>query len=165
MGARENLGVLQESATTITEARASTNYIDLAETKPQIGVGQGTPYLCIRTAVAPTGTVDTLSIEVQVDDNSSFTSPRTVFFPFAVGSSDPYTGGGVAEALQTHPRLATAGAWIFRGQLPYEVEERYLRLYFNNTVSAGAFAIDAWLEEGPQSDFGNQVLVSPVGNP
>jgi hypothetical protein len=45
------------------------------------------------------------------------------------------------------------------------VNERYLRLYFNNTVTNGAFTIDAWLEQGPPSDFGVQVTASPVGNP
>jgi len=155
MGAFDNLYNLSD-AQAITAAAASSNYCDMVATKPQIGVGK-TLMLCIRTAVAPTQATDTLSIEVQVDDNSSFTSAKTVFMPLV--------GAAGAEVLASDARLDTAGDWIWRACLPYGINERYLRLYYNNTTTVGTFTIDAWLEEVAQSDLGEQVFVSNVGNP
>lgn len=156
MGAHDNLGVFSD-AQAITEAAASTNYIDLGITKPQIGVGGKVPYLCIKTNTAPTQAADTLSIELQSDDNSSFTSAKTIMMPLV--------GAAGAEVLASDARLATAGEWIYRAPLPMDISERYLRLYYNNTTSNGTFTIDAWLEDGPASDHGVQVISSPVGNP
>jgi hypothetical protein len=76
--------------------------------------------------------------------------------------------GGPAGAelhADVDSRLNAAGAWIYRGKLPMECDERYIRLYFNNTASGGAFAIDAWLEAGPPTDANTEVLKSNVGNP
>lgn len=157
MGAFPNIGVFSASQA-ITAAAASTNYIDLAVARS--GIGVGTPvFLCIRTAVAPTQAADTLSIEVQQDDNSSFSSPETVFMPLV--------GAAGAEVLASVAKLATAGKWIFRAPLPYEITERYLRLYYNNTTSNGTFTIDAFLSLGPETDIGAnaQVWESNVGQP
>ena len=160
MGAHENLGVFSDAQAVIAPAYSS-NFIDLGITTPQIGVGQNAPYLCIRTAVAPTEVADTLSIEVRCSaTNSGTTLNGTIKYIFM-----PLAGAAGAEVLASDAKLATAGAWIYRGQLPYEVDLRYIQLYFNNTVTNGTFTIDAWLSDGPASDFGKQVLSSPVGNP
>jgi hypothetical protein len=157
MGAHTNLGNLSD-AQAITEAAASTNTIDLATTRQQIGVGVPI-YLCIRTNTAPTQAADTLSIEVQTDTTVAFSTPTVVFMPLVA------TGG--AEIAASDARLATAGAWIYRAPLPYELTERHMRLYYNNTISTGTITLDAWLDLLPQSDFGAnaQVWTSPVGNP
>jgi len=136
-------------------------------TKPQLGVGQHAPYLCIRTAVAPTVATDTLSIELQCHEDSSFGAGTPT-------TTEDYTKvwtllGGPAGAelhADVDSRLTTAGAWIYRGPLPYECDERYVRLYYNQTATDGVFTIDAWLSDGPPSDFrGAQVLFSDVTTP
>ena len=156
MGSMDNLGIFSD-AQAITAAAASTNYIDLGVTTPQIGVGKNAPCLCIKTNTAPTDAGDTLSIEIQNDGDSAFGSAVTIAMVLV--------GAAGAEVTATDARLATAGAWIYRGQLPYNIAERYLRLYYNNTTSNGTFTIDAWLEAAPPSDHDKQVVNSPVGMP
>ena len=167
MGAHEILGVLQLSATTITVARFSTNFIDMAVVKPQLGVGQHSPHLCIKTAVAPTDAADSLSIEIlcsATNDGSDLNGTVKSVGMALAGVTN--AGSGVNEVIATDARLATAGEWIHRSPLPYGLDLRYLQLYFNNTISGGAFAIDAWLEDVPASDFrGAQILFSNVGQP
>lgn len=156
MGAFSNLGNLSD-AQAITAAAASTNYIDLATTRQQIGAGVPI-YLCIMTNTAPTDNGDSISIELQNDGDNAFGSPR--YWMVLCGAAG-------AELTVTDARLATAGAWIYRGALPYECSERYLRLYYNNTTSNGTITLDAWLDLKPPTDIGAnaQVWVSPVGNP
>ena len=170
MGAHETLGVFESYAdvsTGITAARASTNYIDLAETKPQIGVGAHAPYLCIRTALAPSVATDTLSIELQCHEDASFGAgtPATTEDYAKVWTIFGGPAGAELHA-DVDSRLTTAGAWIYRCQLPYGCDERYVRLYYNQTATSGAFYIDAWLEDAPASDFrGAQAINSNVGQP
>ncbi|MDD5381857.1 MAG: hypothetical protein PHG53_09525 [Phycisphaerae bacterium] len=161
MGMHENLGIFQDGATAISAAGYSTNFIDLGVTTPQIGVGQHSPMLCIKTAAAPTGTADTLSIELRgsATNNATNLSGTIKYYGMLLH------GAAGAEVVQTDARLATAGAWIWRGRLPYEIAVRYIQLYFNNTTTVGNFYIDAWLEDEAQSDFNKQVLTSDVGNP
>lgn len=172
MGAYSNLGVFHTAATLITAGgEYSANFIDLAAAVPKIGVGQHAPYLCIRTAVAPTALTDTLSIELRASSGNNGTvldnsegDLKTIMMPLAdiAGAG----AAGVNEVLASDARLATAGAWVFRGQLPYEVDLRYLQLYFNQATHAGNIALDCWLSDGPASDFrGSQVLNSNVGQP
>ena len=151
-----NLGEFSD-AQAITEAAASTNYLDLATTRQQIGVGVPI-YLCIKTNTAPTEVADTLSIELQNDSTNAFSSPKVWMV---------LCGSAGAELTVTDARLDAAGDWIYRGTLPYECSERYLRLYYNNTTSTGTITVDAFLSLLPPSDIGAdaQVWSSPVGNP
>ena len=164
MGAHEVLGVLCDAQEIDADDTASENTIDLAQTVPKIGVGQHSPYLCIRTAVAPTAvSADTLAIEVQTDADDGSGDPAG---SWDVQVFSPLVGANGAEIDQGDSRLATAGAWIFRGKLPYDLIQRHLRLMFRNTTTVGKFTIDAWLEDGPASDFrGSQVIKSNVGQP
>lgn len=161
MGLHDVLGTFSD-AQSISAAGASSNTIDLVKAAPRIGVGPHAPMLCIRTNTAPTQAGDTLSIELQQDADDGAGSPAgswaTVFMPL--------TGAAGAEVAATDARLSAAGAWIWRGKLPYNVTERHIRLYYNNTVSNGAFTIDAYLEDEAASSFrGSQIINSPVGNP
>ena len=164
MGAFENLGVLCDAQEISADDTASTNTIDLAQTKPKIGVGQHSPFLCIRTAVAPTAASnDTLSIELQTDADNGAGAPAGTWTNVAFM---PLVGVNGAEVNQSDARLATAGAWIIRIPLPYDLSNPHIRLMFRNTTSVGVFTIDAWLEDCPSSDFrGSQVLKSDVGQP
>lgn len=159
MGAHSNLGVFSDAQEISADDTPSTSTIDMAVTNPQFGVGHPI-CLCIQTAVAPTNTADTLSIEVQHDDDDGAGDPAgswpTVFMPFVDANGAEFAG--------TNARLLTAGAWIWRGALPYEVNKRHVRLMYRNTTSNGVFTIDAWLEDVAPSDR-VQVAVSPVGNP
>ena len=166
MGAHDVLGIftLDGGQTISADDTVSTNTIDLVQTVPKIGVGQHAPYLNIRTNTAPTAVSgDSLAIELQSDADDGAGAP--------VGSWDvqvfsPLVGADGAEIDQADSRLATAGAWIYRAKLPYDLIQRHIRLMFRNSTSVGVFKIDAWLSDGPASDFrGSQVLFSPVGNP
>lgn len=164
MGAHENLGVFSD-AQVIAAAAASTNTIDLDQPNaPRIGVGDHAPYLCIRVAVPNTAEpADTISIELQADDDDGSGDPTGTWTHVVMS---PLVGPAGAEVVVTDARLATAGAWIFRGQLPYDIPYRHIRLYYNNTTSDDDIHIDAWLEDGPASDFrGSQVIKSDVGQP
>ena len=164
MGAHDALGVFSD-AQSIAAAAASTNTVDLEQSSPKIGVGQHAPYLCIRSAAVPSvaALTDTLSIEFQTDADDGAGAPAGTWTNVAFM---PLTGAAGAEVLASDARLATAGAWIFRGQLPYDITNRHVRLYYNNTTSVGTFTIDAWLSDGPASTFrGSQVIYSNVGNP
>lgn len=161
MGAHSNLGVFSD-AQAIAAAAASTNTVDLAQAITQVGVGNPV-WLNIRTNTAPTDTADSLSIEVQGDADNGSGAPAgswtTIFMPFT-------DAAGAEFVASANARILTAGAWIYRGPLPYEITERHLRLFYNNTISNGTFTIDAWLGDGPpQSDFDKQVFVSNVGQP
>ncbi len=57
----------------------------------------------------------------------------------------------------------TAGAWVFRGALPANVDvEQFLQLgaTFVGTVNAGT--INAWIDHGPQSSYDTQVTTSNI---
>lgn len=158
MGAHDTIGVFSDYQT-INADEASTHSLDMAVTDPQFGVGHPI-FLCIRTALAPTNTSATLSIELQLDDDNESGAPSG---SWDVVAFCPLMGKAGAEVAGTDARLLKAGAWIFRGPLPYGINKRHMQLYYNWTAT-GNFTIDAWLEDVPQSDR-NQVARSNVGNP
>lgn len=164
MGAHEILGVFSDAQQISADATASTNTIDTRQAVPKIGVGQHAPYLSIRTAVAPSAaSSDTLSIELQSDADDGAGAPAG---SWDIQVFSPLVGASGAEIDQGDPRLATAGAWIYRGKLPYDLFQQHIRLLYRQGTSVGIFTIDAWLSDGPASTFrGSQVLFSPVGNP
>ncbi len=166
MGAYSNLGDFS-TAQVIGAAAYSEFMIDSAQVNAKLGVNQHAPYLCIRTSVAPTVTADSLSIEVRCSATESggtlAGTIKTAFQPLAGVSN---AGSGVNEVIGTDARLLLAGAWIYQGQLPYQVDLRYIQLYYNQTLTSGDFTIDAWLNDGPATVFrGSQTLFSNVGNP
>ena len=166
MGAHENLGVLSDAQAIAADDTPSTNTIDLAQPNaPRMGVGEHAPYLCIRTNNITNLAVsnDTLSIELQADADDGDGAPVGTWTHVIMM---PLVGVNGAEVNQSDDRLSAAGAWIFRGKLPYDIPYRHIRLMFRNTTSVGEFAIDAYLEDGPASDFrGSQVIKSNVGQP
>ena len=148
MGAFSNLGEFSDAQALVASA-ASTNTIDLATTRQQIGVGVPI-YICIRVAAAFT---DATSYAFQLENDSTVAFTSAVVFPLRAAI--------VIASL-------TAGTWVYRGTIPYECSERHIRLYYTeagSTETAGT--IDAWLDTKPPSDIGAnaQVWASPVGNP
>ena len=174
MGMHDNLGVFQDAADVIDAAGYSTKFIDIGSLisdgaskalPSDLGVGAHAPMLCIRMATTSGTAADTISIELRQSDTVTADTDAatlngtvtTVFMPFCTAAG--------AEVRADNARAIT-GAWMFRGSLPYEVNQRYIQLYFNNTATTGHFHLDAWLEDGAKSTFrGSQVIVSPVGNP
>lgn len=158
MGAHETIGVFSDSQT-VNVDEASTHTLDLAVTNPQFGVGHPI-FLCIRTEVAPTVGTDDLSIELQLDADDGAGAPVGTW---GVNAFMPLAGLDGAQVDASDSRLATAGAWIYRGALPYGINKRHMRLYYNFT-GTGVFKIGAWLEDMPDSDR-IQVARSNVGTP
>ena len=162
MGMYSNLGVFSDNQEVDGGGEASTNTIDLHATNPRIGVGQHAPYLCIRCGTESTTEADSISIELQSDADDGAGAPVGTWTQTDMMVCCGATG---AEVTGTDDRLTT-GAWVFRGQLPYDIKYRHIRLYYNNTAHTAAYYFDAWLSDGPNSTFrGSQVLTSPVGNP
>jgi hypothetical protein len=143
-----NLGVFSDNQSLVASA-ASTNTIDMATTRQQIGAGVPI-YICIRVGAAFT-VATSYAFDLQTDSTAAFGSAAT--FPLRA-----------AIAIAS----LTAGAWVYRAPFPYEATERHVRLYYTeagSTESTGT--VDAWLSLKPPTDYGAnaQVWVSPVGNP
>ena len=149
----EKLAVLSD-AQAITSDTASSNYFDMATAGHGYGISQNL-VLCIRTNTAPTDAADTIAIELQTDASSSFNTGPTVVFSICLADT--------TEITVDDERFATAGEWIYRGALPYDLD-RYVRLYYENSTSNGTITLDAWIEQAPQ-EYGTQVITSPVGTP
>ena len=112
------------SSQAVTASAASTNYIDLGSAR-KMGVGE-VKYIhfTVDTTTVSAGAT-TMDIEVEVDDNTSFSSAKVVASKLAIPKAD-----------------LVAGYQIYL-PIPIEADERYLRI--NYTVdtanfSAGAFS-------------------------
>lgn len=108
----------------ITTTAASTNTIDLSPIATgivrDIGKGKQIPLLIQVTEQFAAAGAGTLTVTLEVDDNSSFSSAKTV-----------WTSPAIAKAT-----LAT-GYVIIAEYIPRGTDERYLRLNF--TVATGPF--------------------------
>lgn len=115
----------------VTVSAASTNYINLGEPDTVSGapaalvrrVG-GTHDIPLLIQVVTTfAGVATMRVDVQVDDNSGFTSARTV------ASSGTIDGAALSAGYQFAPPNVPAG-----------IDERYVRLYYTLTFPGTATA-------------------------
>jgi len=112
---------------------ASANSIDLGATGTVLGapaaiprdIGKGRPIpIEIRFPAAPTGTSPTLDVTVQVDDNSGFSSPKTV-------ATAPQIAGGAA------------GDRVAIDYIPRGADERYIRLLYTLGGTSPVYTITA----------------------
>lgn len=124
----------------ITATAVSTNVIDLGPidvgVRRDIGPGKPIPVVVQVTADMAAAGAATLSVALQVDDNSGFASPKTVM-----------TVGPVAVAS------LKAGYQIPLDYIPRGTDERYLRL--NYVVATGpmtAGTITAGVTTGHQTN-------------
>lgn len=107
----------------ITADAASTNYIDLGATGTPFGgsalvrdIGPGCPIPIAICVTAAFNTLTSLTFQLQVDDNTSFSSATTVAqvtVPLA-----GLTAGAIIEGLD---------------YVPSGADERYMRLYYDVT--------------------------------
>jgi hypothetical protein len=131
---------------------ASSNIINFGRTKPQIGVGQLPLTLIIRTVVAGGGS-----------GNINFILRKSAT------QSAGALSGTITQILatpivaQNDARLATAGNFVIRVGVAYELDQQYADVY---AVLSGSATItyEAVLAEAP-SDKHTQVMESDVGNP
>lgn len=111
----------------VNTSEASENYIDLgaagtpyggaAALEQDIGKGTGVPIL-VQVTGAITGT---LVVQVQVDDNTSFSSAKTVL-------------------QHTFPATAPAGSQAAFMYVPQGTDERYMRLYYTGATAGTVVA-------------------------
>jgi hypothetical protein len=112
----------------ITADAASTNIIDLSATGTPYGassplvrdIGFGRAIPLVVTVTQTFNNLTNMVIQVQTDDNSSFTSPKIVF------TSPTYT---LAQ-------LAAGAEYLLPDAIPAGVNERYLRIYYDITGTA-----------------------------
>ncbi|WP_414462956.1 Bbp16 family capsid cement protein [Hyphomicrobium sp. DY-1] len=113
------------AAQALTATAASTNSVDFGANRP---VGPGEPlWLVIVSKVDPTGTTPTLQPSIEVDDNSSFSSVRTVL---------------------TGPVLAAAdfpAGTIFTMPWPVNLNEEYAQVKYTLGGTTPGFTVDAFL--------------------
>lgn len=121
-------------AQALTATAASTNLIDLGATGTVLGssvaltrdIGPGTPVeFIIKLDVDSGGTSPTLDVAVQVDDNDSFSSAKTV------ASSEQLAGGSAGDEVQI--------AYV----LPEGTDERYLRLNYTLGGTSPTYTLTA----------------------
>jgi hypothetical protein len=126
--------LLFADALAVTAAAASTNYYDTGplfsgNLGRNLGMGDNIYFsISVDTAMTDSGSNSTLTVDLQTDDNTSFSSAATV------------------ATLVTIPAVSAAGTKYFvkmpiATTVPYE---RYIRIYFtpnNGDLSAGAFTV------------------------
>jgi len=113
------------SAQALTATAASDNSIDLGANRP-VGPGEAL-WLVMVSKADPGGTSPTLAPSVEVDDNSGFSSARTVL---------------------TGPTLAAAdfpSGTIFTMPWPVNLNEQYARVKYTCGGTSPTFTVDAWL--------------------
>ena len=118
----------------ITANGASDNYIDL-QVAGDIGPGNPIPIVIQLTAAAG-GTTPTIKVAVQVDDNASFSTPKTV------AESNTLSGGAAGDTLSIH--------FIPRG-----TDERYVRLYYTVGGTSPSYKITAGIVADHQTNKAN----------
>ena len=164
MGAYDILFDLSE-AQAVSASAASTNYVDMEVARAQAG-NAGDLWVCVRTHTAPTAVADTIAIIIQHDADDGAGSPVGTWADF---SSLICGAAGVEIATNSANvagRVSTAGDWVYRGKIPYEVNRRYVRLYYSNAgTSTGTQTYDAWIQTSPPPTDRNQVYVSNVSTP
>lgn len=115
-------------AQALTASAASTNSIDLKQDR-DIGIGKEL-YLVVQSGAAPGGTSPTIAIGHETDDNSSFSSAKTVATSPTLAAADFAVGTIYA---MTWPRQ----------------NERYNRLYFTLGGTSPTFTVTAFLTSEP----------------
>lgn len=111
------------AAQALTAAAASTNLMDLSSAR-DMGVGENLYLvLVVTTALTDTGSNSTVTVDIQTDDNSSFSSNTTAQTAFTIAAT------------------AAAGTTYIARLASFATPERYMRLYYtmnNGDLSAGA---------------------------
>ena len=136
-------------ALTATEVAASSNVVNWSNSDLEMGAGEPL-WLNIRMgteALLSSGSA-TLTVALKREtDGTVDTDSTTVWTTPAIGKAS-----------------LTAGAWIMRMPLPYNIDEDAFMglLYTVGTATVSAGKVDAWIDHGPQSGFDTQVSASNI---
>jgi hypothetical protein len=105
---REN-AFSQSQALTGISLVASTDFIDLSVVR-QVGQGNGMPKIVVNFEAAAGGTTPTITLALQTDDNTSFSSATTVLTYLSAvstpGASTQYVFELPDQGLERYVRLA-----------------------------------------------------------
>lgn len=111
------------SAQAITASAASTNYIDLGLNR-NVGVGEALYVgFVVTTAFTDSGSDSTVTVSLETDDNTSFSSPAT------------------AQTVGTFAALSAAGSRLVVRLQVDKIVERYLQARYavtNGNLTTGA---------------------------
>jgi hypothetical protein len=130
----------------ISAATASTNYIDMTATERQVGTGEPVKIFA-NVDTAMTASAITITIKVEVDDNTSFSSAKTLAtFPVFSGAA------GVPAGTIKYVTLP-GGA---------EATERYMRLTYTPSagLTTGAFTAGIIHDEDGQRQLPSGFAIS-----
>lgn len=120
---------------------ASTNIIDLGATGTVLGapaalkrdIGKGNPIpIVVQFDAAATGTSPTLDVTVQVDDNSGFSSAKTV------ATATQVAGGAAGQRVNLY-------------YIPEGTDERYLRVFYTVGGTSPVYTVSAFIPKGDQT--------------
>lgn len=137
--------LLFSDAQAVTAAAASTNYVDLKAAR-DIGNGKDL-YLVSVVDVAMTdgSSNSTLTVDLQTDDNSSFSSAATGCTAFSF------------------PALSAIGTTLIRRLGPGDCNEQYMRVYYtpvNGDLSTGSFTTFITTEPYKYASYPDNVTIS-----
>ncbi len=136
-------------ALTATEVAASSNVINWSGSDLEMGAGEPL-WLNIRMGT------------------EAFLSTAAATLTVALKRETDGTIDTDSTTVWTTPAIAkgslTAGAWIMRMPLPYNIDEDAFMglLYTVSTHPASAGKVDAWIDHGPQSSYDTQVSESNI---
>ena len=136
---------LFSDAQAVTSNAASTNLIDLGSAR-DIGVGENLyVVVTVDTTLADTGSNSTVTVDVQSDDNSSFSSNTTAQTCFII------------------PAVTVAGSVFVAKLAPFTTAERYIRLFYtmtNGDLSAGAFTAFLTHDVQKYTSYADSITIS-----
>ena len=132
---------------------ASTDILDWTLSDLEMGAGEPL-WLNVRMGTEPLASATTnatLEVALCYDTVAPIDSSSTVIW------TTP-TGVPIPEAD------LTAGAWILRMPLPYNVDEERITglLYTIGTATTTTGTVNAWIDYGPQSSYDTQVSESNI---
>lgn len=159
----ETLGRLADGdALTAGQDLVSSSVIDIGASGLSDPNNMGNVWLVITTDVAAGGAAGTITFDLRVAANVDMVSST----PISVMSI-------IVPAITDH-RVATAGDYIYRGTLPFEVWSianhygdtyTYLGLFVTTSAASTITYSAAVSNSKPPTDFNTQVIRSNVGTP
>ena len=125
----------------------STNVLDWGSGMEGLEMGAGSPlYLNIRVATTFAGGT---SLITSLYSHSAATSIES--------------GTVLWQSNSLVQATLVSGYWITRIGIPVNVDlARYLGVYYDDTGEFTGGAIDAWIDQGPQSSYDTQVAASNI---
>jgi hypothetical protein len=138
---------------TASEVEASENVFDFTQADLEMGAGEPL-WLNVRMgteAIVNSDSDATLTVALKTETNTDGTIDAS--------STTLWTTPAIAQTA------LTAGAWIMRMPLPYNVDDGRLIGLLYTAGGSSAFTagkVDAWIDHGAQSSYDTQVTTSNI---